>query len=794
MIARINKIRNLGSVFRDYTRAGTLPDFRRFNLIFGWNGSGKTTLSRLFDEVGEPGRDPSIEYEIEDASGTRHHRGDVFPIGTRVFNQDYIERNIQVLEGTASSITILLGEENKDLIDQIAADERVLSGNPQDAHDRGKRGSLEEAEKNLRQKQKDRAGHFTSIARTIGAIGGLAVRAYRKPNAEKDFKSLASKQILSDEELEQNHLTLKQSALPSIEPVRSTLTVDAGKEIDLSERASELTGYARRSLTQVAESKVIARLAQNPELSEWVEHGVRLHKDLESPACEYCQQEIPAARDDELGQHFNPEDARLKSDVDELAASVDGLESFIRGIVAPDEANLYDELRTDYSAAKSQLEERQRVFLEGLVALREEIQRKKTRTSEPVDLDREPDPSELSVAIRAINEVISQHNRKSEGFSSQLEKATERIKTHHLSIIFDDVKSLDSDIAQLQDVISKLEDGDPDSPEDLGVKAIEERIAKNRSQVSSSHKAASEINEGLKKFLGHDELSFEPLKDEIPDENGQTRVVDAGYAILRRGERARSLSEGEKTAIAFVYFTVHLKDADFKVKEGIVVIDDPISSLDANLLFRVSTYIQTHLRSSAQLFVLTHNYDFFNQLKKWFFNDLNRDQDEAKHEGQFFMLTNTYDEARPGRAAVLSELDDLLRIHESEYHYLFKKLQSFDEDNPGAPGQPLEAIYDYPNLARKFLECFLSFRVPRRGSFYTRMMGLRSLNKSISTDDLNYVYSFVNSHSHLDTKSGLVQFDPTLPLTASDSIRTLLKVVEQADEKHVKAMRKECSR
>lgn len=47
-ITRIQRIRGQ-RVFRDFTWPNDgLPDFGRFNLIYGWNGTGKTTLSGLF--------------------------------------------------------------------------------------------------------------------------------------------------------------------------------------------------------------------------------------------------------------------------------------------------------------------------------------------------------------------------------------------------------------------------------------------------------------------------------------------------------------------------------------------------------------------------------------------------------------------------------------------------------------------------------------------------------------------------------------------------------------------------
>tara|TARA_B100000609_G_C16950660_1_gene298920 strand:- start:116 stop:370 length:255 start_codon:yes stop_codon:yes gene_type:complete len=47
MIKKINHIKNFG-VFNDYRRSGTIQDFEKVNIIYGWNYSGKTTISRVF--------------------------------------------------------------------------------------------------------------------------------------------------------------------------------------------------------------------------------------------------------------------------------------------------------------------------------------------------------------------------------------------------------------------------------------------------------------------------------------------------------------------------------------------------------------------------------------------------------------------------------------------------------------------------------------------------------------------------------------------------------------------------
>ena len=47
MITKITKLKNFG-IFHDFSWNKDIPEFKRFNLIYGWNRSGKTLLSRIF--------------------------------------------------------------------------------------------------------------------------------------------------------------------------------------------------------------------------------------------------------------------------------------------------------------------------------------------------------------------------------------------------------------------------------------------------------------------------------------------------------------------------------------------------------------------------------------------------------------------------------------------------------------------------------------------------------------------------------------------------------------------------
>lgn len=110
--------------------------------------------------------------------------------------------------------------------------------------------------------------------------------------------------------------------------------------------------------------------------------------------------------------------------------------------------------------------------------------------------------------------------------------------------------------------------------------------------------------------------------------------VDHVYEVRRPdGSIADNLSEGEKNFIAFLYF-YHLvygnDSAEGETREKIVVIDDPVSSMDSGSLFIVSTLVRQMIeicRNNAdnrnrtvpgnfikQIFILTHNAYFHREI------------------------------------------------------------------------------------------------------------------------------------------------------------------------------------
>ena len=207
MIKKIKKIKNMG-IFKDYSWDHELPGFKRYNLIYGWNWSGKTTLSNLFAflELGSSDKYPDIEYEIETETGDIK-QGETYSRKVRVFNQDYISKNVPVLIGKAKHIFIV-GEENKKIAEEIKRDEQLLSE---------KEGKLKEVRSNKNKQEEQKDKKFTDIAAIISANTlGEATRTYRRPNAKNAFQQLMAKELLEESEIKKHNLTLRQIEKPVV--------------------------------------------------------------------------------------------------------------------------------------------------------------------------------------------------------------------------------------------------------------------------------------------------------------------------------------------------------------------------------------------------------------------------------------------------------------------------------------------------------------------------------------------------------------------------------------------------
>lgn len=742
LLTNFKKIKGLG-VFDNYAEPPDLKAFERFNVVYGENGSGKTTFSRLFAclQSGEHKDYPHLEFDVDTQSGPLKH-GQKYVRNVRVFNSDFVEANIGRFEGPLRHI-LILGQENKVVAEEIKAEIATRD-------DRIKR--LQDIAAAVTKLESERSKIFSTIAKTIGeATSGSTLRTYRKPDAETAFGKLTSPKLLSDAELETHRATVRQEQMPEVGKLSVPGIVEAGTEKTIGPvgAAHALAQRCKDLTMRSAVSVVISRLASHPTIAAWVEEGVGLHKAHTSETCEFCSQPLPAARLQALADHFSVEDQRLKAEIDqERAWLVNVLEALDR-FTLPDRLALYSELRAEYDAVVTAFVTAMGAVKQRVRSIDDVLADKLMRRTEAYDVKVVSDAEALKAALTSISDVMQRHDTKTEGFEAKKIAARKAIEADYLLTIKDQIDEVAEKITAKQTEEELLTNGGDGLHDKRGLAEITQSITQKQAQISNEHKGGEELTAYLKQFLGRTDLAFESSKD--------------GYVVLRRGKQAWRLSEGEKTAIAFLYFLVQLKDQDFDLAEGVVVIDDPISSLDSGAIYQAFSFLKVAAQDAKQLFILTHNHEFLRLVINWFQNL----PGALKKQCSYSMVLCS--ETAGGRSARLVPLDQLLIDHATEYHYLFKVLYTFQSNGT------ILGCYHIPNIARKVLETFLDFHIPSKDKLYRKLE-----RTEFDPHKKTAILKFTNDLSHFTGKG----FDPALVTETQKNTTYLLEMIKHVAPLH----------
>lgn len=207
--------------------------------------------------------------------------------------------------------------------------------------------------------------------------------------------------------------------------------------------------------------------------------------------------------------------------------------------------------------------------------------------------------------IKLHNDTVRNLAREKTQLTSEVWRyVVEQIKTNHQTY-----KSKDNTYNK---TISGLEKNKKENNDRK--KNLVNEIAELEKLNTNIEHTKTEINTLLNKF------GFTGFKlVEADEEKGS-------YQIVRlNGERVeRTLSEGEKTFITFLYFYHWLKGSfnrELITVDRVVVFDDPISSLDSDILFIVSHLIRkliNEIRDKSgnirQIIILTHNVYFHKEV------------------------------------------------------------------------------------------------------------------------------------------------------------------------------------
>lgn len=565
---------------------------KQINFLFGLNGSGKTTISRY---IREPRlleyRDCSIEW------------GGI-PIKCVVYNKDYVKENFS--ESSIPGI-FTLGEENieiqqqieqytssiKDLEAQLSAQQQRLKGDFNDSLT----AQLQTLEKSYTEKfweekqQLDKEGSPLQLA----LEGFRGSKNIFKKKLLSEYSANTS-EVVEKAELEQlctqlyNGKGEKCSSIriPIFEPLYTLEESEILKKV--------IVGKA-----DVDISHLITKLGSD----SWFRQGVDFIEQSDG-VCPFCQRRLEKDFLDKIAEYFDETYLIAVQKIDEISKEYvrisDKVLSEVHMIIegASDFIDL-DELKTAYHQLKSVIDENRNLLF-----------KKKNAPNIVVHLSSTREFSDAVIQILdAANEAVAKYNERIEHIKDERVILSGKVWKYILTNLNAEVLAYLKKKEELEKSIHSAT---------VAIKSIENDIADKSRLLRSLEQRLTSIvptANGINTLLKNYGITGFSLK---VDE------AKRSYQFIRENGMPAfdSLSEGERNFVTFLYFMYSLQgntDESGHNDDKVVVIDDPVSSLDNDVLFLVSSLIRDQFKriyagegTIKQLFVLSHNIFFFKEV------------------------------------------------------------------------------------------------------------------------------------------------------------------------------------
>ena len=568
-----------------------LADLAEINFIYGSNGTGKTTISRVIaDNTAHP--DCSVVWRS------------AAEVDKLVYNRDFIEKNFNQPSELKGIFT--LGEKDKDTLDKIDAAKAELdsinaiiiqlratlqgeNGNG------GKLAELVELETafetrcwELKQKYDDKfQGVFTGVRGKKSAFKAKLL-------AESSSNSSIGASLV---DLEKKAETVFGKA-PQAAPVLAVPNV-----------ADLITHEANGILSKKVIGKTdvdIAGIIQKLGNSDWIKQGRKFY-DPDERICPFCQQDTPPSLEDSLNEYFDEafeaDSAAIEKLYTDYKTDAERLQQGLQTLLdEPPKFLNTEKLQTESDLLDSKI----RINIQ-------RIEEKRRESSKSIEIDSLKNVCDaVKVLVETANAAILEHNT----MVSNLETERTELRGQVWRFLLD--KEIKSDLETFTYNKTSIEKGIEGLKTRIKDKIEERRIKEQEIQTlekdtTSIQPTIDGINNLLKSF-GF--TGFALAKS----------VRERFYKIQRSdgSDAKETLSEGEKSFITFLYFYHLLKGSETEsgiTSDRVVVFDDPVSSLDSDILFIVSNLIKglfDEIRNKngtiKQIFVMTHNVYFHKEV------------------------------------------------------------------------------------------------------------------------------------------------------------------------------------
>ncbi|WP_051666279.1 AAA family ATPase [Pedobacter sp. R20-19] len=574
-----------------YDPAGIrLENLKKINFVYGANGCGKTTLSKYIYDNTNP---------IYNACNLGWKGG--LPVNVLVYNKDFRDRNFG--KGKIDGV-FTLGEATKDEIEKIEKMQQELAELKTKGIEK-KASLIKQEETKLQEENNFKEVVWTDIYKENEDDFKDAFRGFLKKDTFKDkllYEFDNNKESLSTvEELKEKAQIIFGSTPSAMNLITSIVFNDFLK--------IEVDSIWKRKI--IGKSDVtIAGLIQKLNLNDWVNEGRNYLTEDET--CPFCQQKtINENFKKQLEDYFDETFTKDIQIVKDLSIQYNrdalNIQNLLEQIESQEKAKPDSKLNIDLFSASL------KTLINQFIANKELLSNKAKEPSRSFELISTKEQLEkIQEIIDQCNIEIKSHNVIVEDYTNQKNNLINSIWKY----LIDSHNGIIDSFVKKQEGLSKGIEAIGKRHQALQQQYLElnKKIREANKNVTSVQRSVDEINRLLKSY-GFLNFEIVPSKTEANQ-----------YQILRQdGTIAEStLSEGESTFITFLYFLQLAKGStqeDTITEERILIVDDPISSLDSTVLFVVSSLIKEIIKSIKQntgsvkqLILLTHNVYFHKEV------------------------------------------------------------------------------------------------------------------------------------------------------------------------------------
>ena len=722
MITNIQNIKKIGC-FDDFESKDIKP-FNRVNIFYGTNGCGKTILSNIIYLLSRHCKDRQEMFKelIDNDSELKITTdNDVITqeniiekdLDLYVFNSKFVSDS--VYNGTSANVDLFSDEiklTNKE-IDKIEGKLKTLTSKQKKLTDWNK-----EINETLEKKWKTYNKEFQDKISDARLTGFKPPLNYKATGDLNTLKNELAKLYWRYDNVSKQSVTIAR-----LETFKAKLDSIKNIDIDLEKIQIELaTPVSTIAKGKIGERiKLIQQLIEDKDiestigdLNEWYRigsHLLELSKESDSH-CPLCDTDLSNNINVIISDYSNYFSNAILNLFNYLDDIINSLENFLKSnfldtnsLVSHElieNCRLYDIELDDFKIESFEL-----IYL-SIQKLNTELKRKKQTPDEKIIIDKE--------ILTSLGKLKNSINIFKETSSKSIEKEITELKKKNPDLIIKSIKEkikiivsvelnnpennifpsnrrTNSEISQQIDFILNT------------VNPLIDKLQIQRSEEVAKLNAESKYTNLYLKNFGINHFSIERIKDKAKD-NIIITFLKTGKT---KNKFSLSLSEGEKTALAFSYFISKLRvekieGNNTEFENCIIVIDDPISSLDDNRLFQTANLIDSFLFYNKinkafqpkQLFIFSHNLVFI----KYLYNALKTNPELEDQINEYYIPINPPN---------IRNLPSGLKNFTNTYITKLKEIIDYKERRLG-----YETVKNYlPNYIRIVLETFLSFKLAK---------------------------------------------------------------------------------